>query len=375
MTKDRKVLYAMSGSIFALLLLIFFMPKIAAISRIITASCLLLAAAACQVFLKKRIILSINKRSVLMIMGTVALLFVTFAYLSGLHFGFDRTLYPFSASVFFKNILPILTIIVTTEIIRYVLLSAESRVSTLFAYLIPLIAEILSVSNMYGFRNFSAFMDMFGLTLVPALIANLVFTYISKRYGYYPSIVYRAIITLYPYLIPYQPAVPDAMLSLAKLLVPVFIYLFVSALYEKRRRFARARKSKLVYVGSALVLAFMISVVMLISCKFTYGMLVIGSNSMADEINKGDAIIYEAYGDETADVGDVIVFEKGGVLVIHRVVDIERVDMQNRYYTQGDANEDMDIGYVTDANIVGICKLKIAYVGYPTILLRNIFSK
>lgn len=375
MTKDRKVLYTMSGGIFALLLIVFFLPEIAAFSRIITASCLLLAATACYIFLKKRSIASINKRAVLMIMATVALLFVMLIYLSGLHFGFVRTMYPFSASVLLRYILPISVITVTAEIIRNILLSSESRVGAVFAYLIPLISEVLTVSNIYGFRNFGAFMDMFGLVLMPALIANFVFSYISRSYGFYPNTAYKLIITLYPYLIPYVPSIPDAMLSYARLLVPLIIYLFVSALYERKRRFARVRKSRLSYVLGALAVAFMISVVMLISCRFSYGMLVIGSDSMADEINKGDAIIYKSYANDTVELGDTIVFEKDGITVVHRVVDIQRIDMQNRYYTKGDANEDMDEGFVTDADILGICKLKLAYAGYPTIWLRKLFEK
>ena len=35
---------------------------------------------------------------------------------------------------------------------------------------------------------------------------------------------------------------------------------------------------------------------MLISCKFKFGVLVIGSGSMTGTINKGDIVLYETYG-------------------------------------------------------------------------------
>jgi len=102
-------------------------------------------------------------------------------------------------------------------------------------------------------------------------------------------------------------------------------------------------------------------------------MLVIGSESMTGEYNKGDAVLYEDYDDQTVKVGDVLVFKKGNSRIIHRVVEIERINGQNRYYTKGDANEDRDSGYITDESIIGVANVKIPYLGYPTIWLRDLF--
>jgi signal peptidase len=113
---------------------------------------------------------------------------------------------------------------------------------------------------------------------------------------------------------------------------------------------------------------------MLISCQFRFGAVVIASPSMTGEINKGDTIIYESYEHcEGADVGDVIVFEKNpGKRVVHRIVEETVVDGELRYITKGDANEDIDAGYVTDAQIVGKVRLKLLYVGYLSLWLYEI---
>ena len=61
-------------------------------------------------------------------------------------------------------------------------------------------------------------------------------------------------------------------------------------------------------------------------------------------------------------------------MIIHRVVDIKHINGVKQYYTKGDANEDKDFGYLLDKDIVGISKFKIAYLGYPTIWMHQLFE-
>jgi signal peptidase len=111
---------------------------------------------------------------------------------------------------------------------------------------------------------------------------------------------------------------------------------------------------------------------MLISCQFRFGAVVIATESMTGEINKGDVIIYERYDDQTIKEGQVIVFLQDQNRIIHRVVKIENIGGEVRYFTKGDANYSLDDGYITDADIVGLTDVKIAYIGYPTLWLRKL---
>ena len=215
-----------------------------------------------------------------------------------------------------------------------------------------------------------------GMSIIfPAIATNLLFAYLVERYGTLPNIAYRLVTLILPICIPYVPAVTDALLSLIKLLVPVIIYLFVNMLYEKKKR-EKKRVSKKVGIAftSVLIVAFS-SLIMLISCQFHFCAIVIATESMTGELNKGDVIVYEKYTDEDVIVeGQVIVFNKYGARTVHRVVEIENINGQNRYYTKGDANEDNDSGYITEGDIYGFVHFKVSYVGYPTLLLRKIFK-
>ena len=158
------------------------------------------------------------------------------------------------------------------------------------------------------------------------------------------------------------------------MLVPAAIFLFLAALYEKKPRIARKKKSKwrFLWLGGAVALA--LAFFALISCQFRFGAIVIGSESMTGTLNTGDAAIYEQYEDQILKENDVIVFERLESRVIHRVIRIERINGQNRYYTKGDANEAEDTGYVTDSEIIGVIDFKIAYIGYPTVWLHRLFA-
>ena len=96
---------------------------------------------------------------------------------------------------------------------------------------------------------------------------------------------------------------------------------------------------------------------------------------MTGELNKGDVSIFESYDGQPIEKGQVIVFEQDGSMIVHRVVDIQRINGQNQYYTKGDANEANDAGFVTKSQIRGLVNFKVPYLGYPTLWLRSLFDR
>lgn len=308
-------------------------------------------------------------------MSVMGLLYITLYYLTGLVYGLYYALVPLSVSSFLNYILPISAIIVGSEMVRSILLAQDSRVASAVAYLICFVAELLMSASIASINTFNQFADILGYTVLPAVTANVLYHYLAKRYGKYPNISYRLLITLFPYVIPYSSQLSAAIYSFARLLVPLFIYLFVHALYEKKdKRHKSSRGVRWMYAVVAASVLLMTSFIMLVSCQFRYGLVVIATESMTGEINKGDAILYTRYDGQTIEEGQVIVFERNKNKVIHRVVDVQNIDGVVRYYTKGDANKENDAGYVTSADIIGLTDHKIPYIGLPTIWIRDIFS-
>ena len=321
-----------------------------------------------------RSVLSINKGQVLIILSVSALLFVMLYFMTGLYFGYYRSPYIGFSSVF-RKIAPFVVVVVCTELIRSRLAIQNSVWIRIIAVLSCVIAEVTLSYNYHSFNNFNKFMDFVGLSLFPAIVTNILFSYLIVRYGALPNIAYRVITLVLPYCIPYVPAISGALYSLIKLLFPIIIYLFVNLLYEKKQREKKRVSKKVSALLTSVLLVCFSGLIMLISCQFHFCAIVIATESMTGEINKGDVIVYEKY-TPSKDVivkGQVIVFDKDGARTVHRVVEIENVNGQARYYTKGDANDSNDSGYITDSDIYGFVHFKISYVGYPTLLLREIF--
>ena len=373
MNTDKKVLYAISISVFTVLLAALFIESNS--GRILAAFLLMPLSAVACFLIKKRSILSINKHEVLLVMSALGFIYALLMHMSGLFFGYYRNINFIRIQIFWKLVLPITVIIVTIEIIRSVLLAQNNRIVSVLTYFSCVFAEMLTYSNIHGITSFNKFMDLVGLTLFPAISANLLYHFVSKRFGMLPNIAYRLIITLYVYFVPTLSVMSDSLSAAIKLVLPLVLLSALSALYEKKKRTAKEKKSKFTFVWTSFSALVMISIVMLISCQFRIGALVIATDSMTGEINKGDVIIFEAYRDQVLSEGQVIVFEKEGAKLVHRIVDIERINGITRYYTKGDANDDIDRGFITDSNIVGVTEFKIAYIGFPTIWVRSIFGR
>jgi signal peptidase len=217
-------------------------------------------------------------------------------------------------------------------------------------------------------------MDIMAMALFPAVTANILFHHLCKNYGVRPCVVFRLILVLYVYFIPVVPRVPSVIQAFAKLLVPLVVYLFIYGLYAKKRRYAAKGRCKWGYAVTAFAVLVMTGVVALISCKFSYGMIVVATPSMTGTINVGDAIVYESYDEHVLAVGDIIVFDNDGVNIVHRIDGIESINGGVRYYTKGDDNDERDLGFITKTDIVGIVKVKVPYLGKPTLWVRSFFD-
>lgn len=367
MNKDKKTLYILSGLClaFSLIILLCFSggTQITAIAIAAAAFC-----AASLYFIRKRTAPRKEKGQVALIMGVSGLLAVVLFYLSGLYFGFSKVL--LLSSFVYKYIIPYVLIIVATEIFRRRMLMQNDRLCTVLTYFVCLTADYIMLSRAGKFSDFSSI----ALALFPAVTGNFLYHSISEHYGSLPNILYRGILQLYPFLIPAAANLPAIMLSFLRLILPILVLGFIHLLYE-RRKFIVSRKKMALRYGADLALVLVaVAFVMLLSGRFRYGLLVIGSESMSGTADKGDAVVYEQYDAEVVPVGQVIVFIKDKTTVVHRVVDVQNIDGEVRYYTKGDANSSADSGYITSAQIYGKVIMKVQYVGYPTIWFRRLFK-
>lgn len=338
-----------------------------------------------KITIKKKKILSIYKKQIFISMILFGIIYIGLFYIFGFYeYDFSKSPTSFGLKTIYRYILPLTLIIITTEEIRQTfitqngtikILKKQLDISKTILFINTVLIDILIYIRLYDIKKLDDFLTIIGFITFASISCNMLYNYITKRCGNKSVIIYKLITILYIYIIPIIPNMYIYFRSFLRMIYPYIIYLIIENTYSKTNsKLAYKNKSKnIITIPTTLILTTLIT--MLISCQFKYGILVIGSESMTPTINIGDTIIYKQYKNQIIKKGDIIVFNNNGIKTIHRVTKIENINNKTRYTTKGDANELEDIGYITKEDIIGIKKLKIKYIGYPTIWIRELFNK
>ena len=381
MEKDKIRVFILE--ILLIIFLFFALFALNIFSRKILALSLGIYAIIVSLFLKKRRFPSINKKQVTTLMVVFSMLYIAIFYLLGLYFGFERSKILFSFRTIIDFILPLSIIIISSEWIRGTFLSHKLEIgyktkkkdlSIVFSYISMVIIDLLIYTEVYNVRVLDDFLTVLGFIFFSSLSCNLLYNYITNRYGIKGVIIFRLITVLFAYIIPIVPDLYIFFRSFLRMLYPYLIYLVFEKMFSKNDYSMGRQEKRKEMIGNTLIIALAAALVMLISCEFRYGIIVVGSESMTGTINKGDAVVFEKYTNQEIKNGQVIIFNYNNIQTIHRVVEVQRINGEYRYYTQGDANKRKDEDYRTKEDIYALVDLKVKYIGYPTLWVRELFS-
>ncbi len=100
---------------------------------------------------------------------------------------------------------------------------------------------------------------------------------------------------------------------------------------------------------------------------FGVGMSIVLTGSMEPTLNVNDLVIVKTA--DSFEVGDIVVFQQGDSLVIHRIIEIDTEEF--RIKTQGDANN-VDDGWISASAIKGKFSFRIPYVGVVVNALKSV---
>ena len=372
--------------IFEIILIVFVFFALFAsniVNRIVLSIILLIFAFVANLLFKKRTINSIYENQVTISIVICAGVYLIILYMLGLYFGFIKPKIGLSLWSIINFIIPLSISIISSEIIRKKLLSQPSEIkikkhkiniSSFLVYIATVLIDLAIYTEVYNLTNLDDFLKTIGYVLFASLSCNLLYNYISTRYNYKGIVIYRLISTLYIYILPVIPDLYIFFHSFYRMITPYLIYTFIDKNFGQNTFANNYIERKNSFIGNTVLIIVMTLIIMLISCQFKYGILVIGSKSMTGSLNIGDAIIFEKYNNEEIEIGEIIIFNYNNLQTIHRVIDIKTINGEKRYYTKGDANKENDIDYRKTSDIYGKVKLKIKHIGYPTLWLRSIFE-
>ncbi len=317
--------------------------------------------------------IKLNSKKILVIVTIFALIYLALFYTLGIYVGFAYSTTRLSLSTIIKYIFPLTIIIIGEEIIRNKLLIEKAKKSKILIIIIGTIIDISIYQGIYNLRDLEGFLAFVGLILLTSIANNIFYTYISENYGKKPVIIYRLITTLYPYIFPIVPQVYPYFRIFIRMLYPLIMYIYIDKYFNMDKYQETKKDYRKQTISMTITSLLMIVIICLVSCKFTIGLLVIGSKSMSGSIEKGDIILYKAKKDNIKE-GDVVVFKRDDIRVVHRIISIKNINNEIRYYTKGDANKIKDEGYITEKSLVGKVIFKIKYLGIPSLWLREKFE-
>ena len=370
MSSDKKRLYILSLSLLAVLLLCFFI-NVNGLTAIV-AGLLVVTAGLSYHFIKRRSALSIQKQQVILILSITALVYLMLYYLSGLSFGFFKNKIKLTSALMTILLFGVTTL--SIEYLRSLFIGRDDKWIGFIIFTACVLVDVLQKYSLSVFKNFDRFMDFIGLVVFPAITFNLLFCYTAKKFGAIPSISYKLIVNVIPQFIGIKPAIPSSLLAFVELILPILILLFLRLLYEKKKREKKPQNNTVAIITTIVTIIVMAFIMAVISCQFRFGALVIATDSMTGSLNRGDMIVYERFDGQAIEENQVVVFNQDGSTIVHRVIKVEIIDGQYRYTTKGDFNEHADDGFISNNDIQGVVQFKIAYFGYPTLWLRDIFK-
>ena len=371
MKKDKISLYALEILLIFVLLALFVLDTL---SKSFLAFVLAIFSVLVVLLIKNKKNPSYFGKQIVGLMCAFGFIYLIVFYLLGLYFGYYKSPTVFGLFTIYKFIVPFTVIIISSEIIRYRFIQDKSKISKTLTFISMVSIDLIIYTGVYNLNNLEDFLAVVGFILFASIACNLLYNYISVRFGIWGIVVYRLLIVLYCYFIPYIPNVYIFLRSFLRMIYPFIIYLVLEYTFSRSTFSVSYKDKNKNIIGTCLVLVFMALLIGLISCQFRFGIIVIGSGSMTGSINKGDAVVFEQFKGNEIEEEMVIIFNKNEVKTVHRVAKIEKVNGFYQYYTKGDANATLDDGYVTNNDILGIVKFRVAYIGWPSIWIRNIFE-
>lgn len=298
-------------------------------------------------------------------------------YLSGIIIGFLRTRYSLTPIGILRNTVPIILTIVISEFLRYEMLSKASKNKVLIVLTCLLFVTIDTklVAYAYDLNTNLGIIKLCYMSVLPILSKNFLLTYLCYKFGYVPCIIYRLIMELPVYIIPIVPNINEYFKTIIELLLPAYILWRTYKEFGSKKGKSDIRRSFIVQrVTTVILLIFLTITIALTSGVFKYYALAIGSDSMNPKIKKGDVVIVEKITQDnigSLKVGEVLVYKYNDIVVVHRIIKMEKINDNYYFRTKGDNNNTEDAWTIDQVSVVGKAVTMIPYAGIPTVWLSE----
>ena len=316
-------------------------------------------------------------KDVVLIVSIAVLLYWLVIYIVGYFSGFlinsyQRTFWGISKNLFFG-----FGLIIITELIRHMFLRRRTTKMKLIVLSVIALSmvEIATKFSIGQLDSNTQILKLFFSVVVPIFSKNVLLTYITLKTGFVGSTIYRTLMELPLYVVPIIPNLGYYIENLIITILPLIILLIIYKIYySSDDKIASSRMysklNKLSSIFYAFIIVVLLTIVILVSGIGRYIVYTIGSASMEKTINVGDVVVIDKKDKEFVE-NDIIAFYHNDVILVHRIISIYEDDFGIYYQTKGDNNDDADSWLVKEADVVGQYRMRIRWVGWPTVKLNE----
>jgi signal peptidase len=301
------------------------------------------------------------------------LLFLVLIYVLGLVTGFLRSGYSHTPLMLIQNILPVVGVVVLTELVRYAIVKRIGDHKGALAGVILAFSalHIIVGSTLYNPTVPLELFEMIGRLVLGGIAANVMLTYVAYKSDFRPTVTYAMILAVYPLAIPILPDLGPFIYAVLDIMLPMLLFMRFNEFFITHRPIPERHKRSGQILWAMPMVAVLATVVILVSGIFRYWAMAIGSDSMQPEIRTGDVVIIDKnYGDvENIELGSILAFRHDGRVITHRLIATEHDASGLKIQTRGDNNNSNDAWSVRESDIVGIVRWKIPLIGWPTVWL------
>ena len=298
----------------------------------------------------------------------------------GFTLGFSKSLYNHNIIAILQNfitqLLPIISIEFTRELI--IARSKDNKPLIIYITILLILLEINSHTIINLLTNREEMFKYICSTIIPLIASNILYTYLTLKCTYIATLIYRIFNTAVILLLPIIPNLDWFGVGSLSLLSIIVIYLLFKYKLIKENTSVRKKikdfYAKLSYIVTLILSIFLICFMMGV---FKYEPISILSNSMEPKFSACDVVIIEKLSEselKEIPIGTIIAYTVNKQNVIHRVVDIVKIDDTVFYQTKGDNNNSPDANLVQIEQIRGIYKTHIKYIGFPSVWLYYFFN-
>jgi signal peptidase len=168
------------------------------------------------------------------------------------------------------------------------------------------------------------------------------------------------------------------MTGVSAVLLAVIIYVAVDRSQHKDDYKRLQKKHHTQHASDAMFVVVMSVLVLFVSGVFSYKPVVIMSNSMVPVFARGSVVVVQKVKNPLdIRIGDIIQYQADNKTITHRVIAITEDEGGNGgrvFVTKGDNNPSEDAP-VSGEHVMGIIRSTVPYIGFPTVLLKELSAR